>query len=157
MSVEKVVLYRSVDQELHQTEQACLARNFQLLTRPKLMELIAQHGNKTGSGVAVEAMDSDQICDFILKSTPELVALLKPLVTPLDQPRRARRSKAEVTLEKAAKSVLENKAKAQAIQSPTNPVAPVEQAAAPAASLRGDDREAGEIGSISSNTDAIPA
>lgn len=150
MSVEKVVLYRSVDQELHQTEQACMQRNFELQTRPKVLELIASHDEVSDLQLAPLA---DTVCDFVLKFTPQLVALLQPLVTPLEAPRRARRSKAEVTLEKAAKSVLENKAKTQATQPPVAPFTPV----APAASVRHDEVEAGEIGSISSNADAIPA
>ena len=152
MTVEKVVLYRSVDQELHQTEQACLARNFALQTRPQVMALIEKHGNKTGSGVAVEAMNVEEICDFILSATPELVALLQPLVSPLDAPRRARRTKAELTLEKAAKAVLENKAQTQA--TPT-PVARPATAVIVAATHKSAQSETGEIGSLSSNADAF--
>ena len=147
MTVEKVILYRSVDQELHQTEQACLTRNFELQTRPQILELINRHD--LNSDIPLNPL-ADIACDFILKFTPELVALLQPLVTPLEQPRRARRSKAEVTLEKAAKSVLESKAKAQATPAPTT-------VATAKATPQRDEGETGEIGSFSTNADALAA
>ena len=112
MSVEKVILYRSVDGDLHPTEQACLARNFALETKPKIMALIERH-DETSETQLVPA-DSDAICKFILQFTPELVALMQPLVTPVDAPKRARRSKAELALEKAAQAVLQAQTKGAA-------------------------------------------
>lgn len=106
MSAEKVILFRSADGVLHESEDACLTRNFTLHSRPKLMASLTSNASclETQPGV----FHADAICDWVLQCTPEILAILTPLVTPIEAPRRRRRTKADITLEKAAQALLQS-------------------------------------------------
>lgn len=105
MTVEKVTLFRSSDGVLHETEQLCLARNFMLESRPKIMVSLTENANFLDDQPGT--MNIEAVCDWVLKCTPEIIAILTPLVNPIDAPRRRRRTKADMALEKAAQTLLQ--------------------------------------------------
>lgn len=105
MTVEIVTFFRSGDGVLHETEQACLIRNFTLEARPKIKASLTE--NAMFLKDQPELLDVDAVCNWVIKCTPEILAILTTLVTPIDEPRRRRRTKADIALEKAAQAVLQ--------------------------------------------------
>ena len=133
MAVEKVVLFRSADGVLHESEQACLFRNFAIDSRPKLMTSL------TSNAVCLDkepgVFSAEAICDWVLKCTPEILSILTPLVVPVEPPRRGRRTKAEMALDKAAQAVLQSEAGTKS--SPTEKTQSLNDFAAKEAQLLG--------------------
>jgi hypothetical protein len=126
MIAEKVLMFRSTDGALHEKESDCLERNFLLNSRPKIMALIESHGDIDLNNNPEKLMTAEEVCNWLMKCNSEIVAILSPLVTPLEEPRR-RRTKADMALEKAAQAVIQAQkgSKAPEAAKPVAPVAPV--------------------------------
>lgn len=107
---EKVVMFRAIDGSLHATEQACFERNFEVDVRPKVKKSL---GDKLISELAQGDLDAlsqvDHVCDFLTNwmtgNAKFVIETLAPMVNPIVPPRRTRRTKAEIALEKAAASL----------------------------------------------------